>query len=61
MSYNIICDIYFQYISVLSNIVLLLGLCSLYSIKIVHGAAVIGESCSVHPASGTHIIFCSVN
>ena len=26
-------------------------------IKLVLGVAVIGESCSVHPASGTHIIF----
>jgi hypothetical protein len=30
----------------------------LYSISIVHGAAVIGENCCVHPANGTHIICC---
>jgi hypothetical protein len=43
-------------ISVVSNIVLLLDLCSLYSIGIVHGAAVISENCSVHHAN-EHILY----
>ena len=37
---------------------LLLDLCSLYNISIVHGTAVIGENCSVHPAIVRYIICC---
>jgi hypothetical protein len=37
---------------------MIFDLCSLYSISIVNGAAVIGENCCVHPANGTHSICC---
>ena len=37
---------------------LLLGLCSLYSIRIVRGTAVLGGNCSLHPAIGRYNICC---
>ena len=48
----VICPV--KYRVVIRFVLLLL----LYSISIVHGAAVIGENCCVHPANGTHIICC---